>query len=549
MRKSILTCLIGIVLTIFTVNIVIAIDKKNSTNETKESFHFKGQYKKVQREPWQKIKNGDIDEAIKYLRAYLNEYPNDAETYFMLTIAYIQLGKTNKAVEAMKNATEAGLPISRFIAGPRSLLEPLYDEKVFRELSTEFLATPIHGPMLGHITGHSASFWVRTATKVPVRVRLVNISDPNDAVITESVKTTKGSDYTAVVTAHGLKPETFYLYSVQLRLDDGWHKGRYYRFRTATLQGKKSKFTIGFGGGAGYVPPNEYVWNTILSFKPCAFLMQGDNVYIDNEEDNDFQRYCYYRRQSRPEFRSFVASTPIYAIWDDHDFCWNDGWGGPKIDVPSWKRPVWRVFKQNWVNPYYGGGKDQPGCWFDFSIGDVDFFLIDGRYYRTNPEKSEKPSMLGSAQKSWLFDRLKESKATFKILISPVPWNFRSKGKSLDTWNGFREERKEIFDFLTERCIDGVILMSADRHRSDLWKIERDNGYTLYEFESSRLTNQHVHSEYKEALFSYNKKQSFGLVTFDTTKTDPTVTYRIVTIDGEIVHTFTLKHSQLKMSK
>ena len=48
------------------------------------------------------------------------------------------------------------------------------------------------------------------------------------------------------------------------------------------------------------------------------------------------------------------------------------------------------------------------------------------------------------------------------------------------------------------------------------------------------------------AAFSYNKKQSFGLIDFDTTKPDPTVTYRIVTIDREIVHTFTVGRSQLK---
>ena len=64
------------------------------------------------------------------------------------------------------------------------------------------------------------------------------------------------------------------------------------------------------------------------------------------------------------------------------------------------------------------------------------------------------------------------------------------------------------------------MLISADRHRSDLWKIDRPAGYPLYEFNSSRLTNQHVHGEMKAALFSYNKKQSFGTVDFDTTLAD-----------------------------
>ena len=54
------------------------------------------------------------------------------------------------------------------------------------------------------------------------------------------------------------------------------------------------------------------------------------------------------------------------------------------------------------------------------------------------------------------------------------------------------------------------------------------------EFESSRLTNEHVHDLMSQVLFGYNEKQSYGLLTFDTTKPDPTVTYRIVSIDDEV---------------
>jgi alkaline phosphatase D len=107
------------------------------------------------------------------------------------------------------------------------------------------------------------------------------------------------------------------------------------------------------------------------------------------------------------------------------------------------------------------------------------------------------------------------------------------------------DERNEIFDFLKDNKIEGVILLSADRHRSDAWRIERKDAYPLYEFESSRLTNAHVHKLMPKALFGYNEKQSFGLLNFDTKNTDPTVTYKIVNIDNEIIRSFTLKRSQL----
>ena len=69
--------------------------------------------------------------------------------------------------------------------------------------------------------------------------------------------------------------------------------------------------------------------------------------------------------------------------------------------------------------------------------------------------------------------------------------------------------------------------------------------YPLYEFSSSRLTNQHVHETMADAEFSYNAKQSFGTVDFDTTIEDPSLTYRIVTIDGEQVFAKTLRLSTL----
>jgi alkaline phosphatase D len=241
----------------------------------------------------------------------------------------------------------------------------------------------------------------------------------------------------------------------------------------------------------------------------------------------------------------------VFTIWDDHDFSTNDSWGGADIEVPFWKKGwVFPIFRQNWANPGYGGGDQQPGCWYSFHIGDVDFIMLDCRYYRTSPKQSPR-SMLGPVQKKWLKEQLLDAKGTFKVICSSVPWDFRTKGDSEDTWNGYKEEHEEILSFIEKQKIEGVILMSADRHRSDAWKIARPGGYDLFEFNSSRLTNQHVHAtmEKKGAIFSYNKLQSFGLVTFDTTLADPQVTYEVVNIDGEKPHSITVKRSQLEQSK
>ncbi|MFG0334197.1 MAG: alkaline phosphatase D family protein, partial [Maioricimonas sp. JB049] len=215
---------------------------------------------------------------------------------------------------------------------------------------------------------------------------------------------------------------------------------------------------------------------------------------------------------------------------------------------PFWKRDyAWSIFRENWANPGYAGGYEQPGCWYRFAVGDVDFIMLDCRYYRTSP-RGDSPSMLGPVQMEWLKRQLRDCRGTFKVICSSVPWDYRTKGDSHDTWNGYKSERDEIFDFLAEHDIDGVLLMSADRHRSDAWKIERPDSYPLYEFNSSRLTNQHVHPtmEKQGAIFSYNAKQSFGLVQFDTTADDPMATYDVISIDGERVHSLTVRRSELE---
>jgi len=109
-----------------------------------------------------------------------------------------------------------------------------------------------------------------------------------------------------------------------------------------------------------------------------------------------------------------------------------------------------------------------------------------------------------------------------------------------------KKEREEILSLIDREKIPGVILISADRHRTDIYKLERPDGYDLYEFETSKLTNNHTHGTKKQALFSYNQGNFYGLLRFDLTQPDPTMTFQCITIDGKPVHSFPLKRSQLE---
>jgi len=487
--------------------------------------------------------DGKAAETVKRCEKFLQDNPKHLESLFNLAVAWGRLKDTEKAMVCISRAVDAGLPFERFLAGPRDLLRPLADTPEFKQFAAKHPVELLHGPMLGCVTDRSAKFWVRTAQEVPVQVILSQSDKLAMPIKSATVFTEAKRDYTAVAEVERLEPNTTYYYDVLLGGKPTLGP-KFPSFRTFPPAGSKAKFKIGFGGGAGYTPMHERMWDTIASHHLLSFLFLGDNVYIDNPTRPDMQRYTYYRRQSRPEYRRFIASAPLWAIWDDHDFGTNDCVPGPEKNNPPWKVPVWKVYKNNWNNPAYGGGEKNPGCWFSFSIADVDFFMLDGRYYRANPGK-QNATMLGPVQKKWLFDELKRSRGTFRVLASPVPWVLGAKGKSLDTWRGFQAEREEIFSFLEKNKIDGVILLSADRHRSDVWRIDRPDGYPLFEFESSRLTNIHTHGPQPGCLFSYNAKCSFGQLNFDTTQDDPEVTYQIFNIDDELIHTFAVKKSRL----
>ncbi|MFT5241439.1 MAG: alkaline phosphatase D [Candidatus Promineifilaceae bacterium] len=475
----------------------------------------------------------------------MNSPIDDAERCFVLSMAACQRDDAAAAFNYAQQAVDNGLSIERLHAGPREILEPLYAHNEFKEWIKTRQKQLLHGPLLGSVTDASARFWVRTAdeTDVQIMVQAVSKNGPTSDPFIGNARTSSAADHTATILISGLRPNTEYRYNVRVNSEE---TGPTFGFRTFPKQATPSRFSIAFGGGAGFTPQYERMWTTIDKRDVSALLLLGDNVYIDDPVHPLTQRYCYYRRQSRPEWKQLVASTSVYSIYDDHDFGINDCIPGPDIEIPKWKREVWNIFTQNWNNPAYGGGRKQPGCWYDFHIGDVHFIMLDGRYYRD----LKGGSMLGAAQKAWLFESLKSSAGKFKVLASPVPWSPGVK-RSKDTWDGFPEEREEIFSFIETHHIGGVLLMAADRHRTDLRKIERANGYDLYEVMSSRLTNVHTHglmenAKGSEFIMGYNSKCSFGLIEFDTTVADPLITYRIVNIDDELIDSRSLKLSQLQ---
>ncbi len=432
---------------------------------------------------------------------------------------------------------KGNIPDGRF--GPDGGLVDLLGEQAFVELIKQHALKLFNGPMLGSVTSNSAQIWIRTAGSASFQVK---IEDLRSEVITTRAE----EDFTGIVKLEGLQPSTEYRYSVLLGGEEITDAS--FRFKTYPAAGSKEQYAVAFGACSRYVPKNEGIWRVMAQSQPLAYLGLGDNVYIDATHRRDVQRLHYYRRMLRQEYREFIAQTAQYAVWDDHDFGMNDCAGGPEKDTP-WKLKNLEVFRQNWNNPFYSHTSEAPGTWHNFRMGDVEFFMLDGRFYRSdqkNPDDTTR-TMLGPEQLQWLLEGLKSSTAAFKVLGSGTMWHDLADKGGKDSWAGkrFRTERDQIFDWVNRHQIDGVILISGDRHRTDIWKTQRPEGYPLYEFLSAKVTNIHTHNTREQAEWSYNEGNFWGELDFDFTVADPTVTFRARNVAGLEIHAITLKLSEV----
>jgi alkaline phosphatase D len=480
------------------------------------------------------VKYGDPHIAIRHAR----QQGEDAEAFYVLAVAHTKLKDIDSAMYYVEKAVGAGLPKERFAAGPYAFFSDLFESDQYRRWFERQDIKLVHGPMVGNVFDTRAIFWSRTATEVDIEFIVSTEPKFRQPLRTAKVRTLLANGHAAQVSVEGLRPDTEYFYRA---ITDGEVMPKVYSFKTQPPAYQQAEFAVAFGACAAYIPWHSHMWHTIGQHDLKGLLLLGDNVYIDYPENPYIQEYCYHQRQSEREWRELVSKVPVYAVWDDHDFADNDDYGGPAIDEPSWKIPVWETFMDQWANISYGGGRDQPGIWFSFNIADVDFFMLDGRYYREGSyvnNADESLTMLGPVQKEWLKQSLLNSKATFKVIASPVPWAYEAKGTMAgryDHWRGYKNEREELFDFLYENNIGGVVLLSGDRHRADLWTIERERGYNLYEFANARLTNTHTHNCLSAATFCYNEKNNFGKIVFNTVDAEPYLVYEIWNIDNEKV--------------
>jgi alkaline phosphatase D len=98
----------------------------------------------------------------------------------------------------------------------------------------------------------------------------------------------------------------------------------------------------------------------------------------------------------------------------------------------------------------------------------LELFILDTRQYRDR----QQGTMLGKAQKEWLFEGISRSDAIFKFIATSVPMA----GSGEDRWDGYPTERAEILRYIKDKKITGLIFLSGDLHCAAITRIPKSGG-------------------------------------------------------------------------
>ncbi|MFT2019825.1 alkaline phosphatase D family protein [Streptomyces sp. 796.1] len=329
-----------------------------------------------------------------------------------------------------------------------------------------------------------------------------------------SVRSSAATDHTIKADVRGLRPGTAYYY----RFAVGKTLSPVGRTRTAPAAGA-SDGNIRFGvvscanWEAGYFSAYRHL---ATRGDLDAVLHLGDYIYEYGTGTYPAAKYVVRQHEPRHEIVSLAdyrtrhghyrtdadlqalhAAHPVIAIWDDHEFA-NDAWsGGAENHQPeaegAWARRV-EAAKQayfEWmpVRPSIKGTtyrRLQFGALADLHLLDLRSFRSEQAKGGSGAVDDPERTITGRAQLDWLKSGLAASNAQWKLVGTSVmisPFAFGSLpahilkplvellglpkeglAPSVDQWDGYTDDRRELLAHLRDRGIDNTVFLTGDIH-------------------------------------------------------------------------------------
>lgn len=268
------------------------------------------------------------------------------------------------------------------------------------------------------------------------------------------------------------------------------------------------------------------VWERIRAQQPEVLLLLGDSIYMDyfphlyQSKKWDLQRYAdeMYRRYAAqwrvPGFRELLRGVAqVGAVWDDHDFAWNQSHGAGAVDKPFVeidKRRISRGLFDQYRHALRHPQLDYPaqpalaallqaptdGIQASFDHGGVRFVLLDGRTHRSEQRPDGSGTLHGNEQLAWLQGLV--TGAPGLCLLASGSTLIRSK----ESWDNYLD-----YAWLMAQRWPRVLVLSGDIHGNKPRRHTLD-GYTLHEATSSGVARPGLGGE----------RGNFGIATLQGTQ-------------------------------
>ena len=275
---------------------------------------------------------------------------------------------------------------------------------------------------------------------------------------------------------------------------------------------------------------NQPVWTQIAAQQPDALVLLGDSIYLDiatpggqapqDMTDDEFARHLhalYSELLSQAQFRALVRSLPagrVHAIWDDHDFLWNDACGAQVAQRPAQRGKIalstaffaaYRAALAQSLSPgSFPAAYNDAVFWPPVTAppptpslalaNDVWLHLSDGRTHRTQtwPLQESKRHLLGTAQRQQIGTA---------IAAAPDGLHLVASGSVLATYKRYPADWRWLLDIASAHR---TLVLSGDIHRNELDAFYTA-GWPLHEATSSGAA-------VRDAVVAGKVRQNFGLL-------------------------------------
>ncbi len=382
-----------------------------------------------------------------------------------------------------------------------------------------------HGVASGDPLQDRVILWTRVTPRrldrlVEVRYRIATDPGMRRVVARGRTQTSAARDFTVKIDADGLRPDTTYYY----RFSAGGARSPIGRTRTLAA-GKPDSLRMAVVSCSNHAAGYFNVYGRIAMRADLDMVVHlGDYLYeygagqygsVRTPEPAtemitlaDYRaRHAQYKRDA--DSQAMHRQHPMVAIWDDHETAnnsWKDGAENhqPATEGP-WAARVAAALQAyfEWMPVRQPDPANPRKDYRAFLFGDlVDLIMLEERlgaraqqiegsiptpfgaaFTQTGDFADPTRQLLGADEEAWLFDRLRNSKARWKLLGQGVMFaQLKAPGYGLpnsqggglflnsDQWDGYQPARNRVYDVIKggngQPPVDNVVVLTGDIHSS-----------------------------------------------------------------------------------